>query len=255
MKKKTGRWLILLLSIGLIAAATAYALSTNNTRWKVNGAALTSGETHSVTSSAFSTQTLRSSGVEIQCTGVAGSALALTGSNSPNPGGAEGKLKYSGCTVPSFEKCKINGSRPGSFETKNLGIELVYLTKAGAEKEEIANGISAMLVKPKEGTTLAEMSLSPAEECPTGGTVMITGKTGKTGIIFNALAATADEELEVHEIEAPPSSLKTYFTNNGSGTTEEHGGIGIEANGGAATYQGRIRVNAGTGSKYNMIIP
>lgn len=254
MKKKTGRWLILLLSIGLIAAATAYALSTNNTRWKVNGAALGSGETRSVTSSAFSTQVLKSSGIEIQCTGVAGTSLALTGSNSPNPGGAEGKLKYSSCTVPGFEKCKINGSRPGSFETKALGIELVYLTKAGAEKEEIANGVSAMLVKPKEGTTLAEMSLSPGEECPTAGTVMITGKTGKTGIIFNALAATADEELEIHEIEAPAASISVYFTNK-AGTTEEHSGEAIEANGGGAAYQGRIRVNVGSGNKYNMIIP
>ncbi len=254
MKKPTG-WLILIAIIGLIAAATAYALSTNNVRWKVNGAALTSGQTRSVTSSAMLSQTMRSAGVEIQCSGLTGSVgMALDGSNSPNPGTGEGKLIYSGCSVLKFEKCKINGSRPGGFETKPLAIELVYLTKAGAEKEEIANGINAMLVKPKEGTTLAELTLSPSSECPGSTSLTIGGEAGKTGILFKALEATANEELEIHEIEAPETTLKNYFTNNG-GSTEEHPNVGIKANSNAATYQGRIKVSVGSGNKYNLLLP
>ena len=254
MKKPTG-WLILIMIVGLIAAATAYALSTNNVRWKVNGSALASGQTRSVTSSAVLSQTLKSSGIEVRCTGVAGSVgMALQGSNSPNAGTAEGKLTYSGCTVLGFEKCKINGSRPGSFETEPLTIELVYLTKAGAEKEEIANGINAMLVKPKEGTKLAEFTASPESECPGTSPVTIDGAPGKTGILFKALETTANEELETHEIEGPSTALKTYFTNTG-GKTEEHTGEGIEAGGGAATYTGRVRVSVGSGNKYNLVVP
>ena len=255
MKKPTS-WLILVLLVGLIAAATAYALSTNNVRWKVNGAALTSGQTRSVTSSAMLSQTMKSGGIEIQCSNLTGSVgMALLGSNSPNPGTAEGKLTYSGCTVLKFEKCKINGARPGSFETKPLLIELVYLSRAGAEEEKIANGINAMLVKPKEGTTVAEFSLSPTSECPSGtSTVTIGGEAGKTGILFKALETTANEELETHEIEAPETAIKNYFTNTG-GSTEEHTGEGIKANSNAATYQGRVRVSVGSGNKYNLVLP
>ena len=253
MKKPTG-WLILILLVGLVAAATAYALSTNNVRWKVNGSALASGQSHSVTSSAMLSQTMKAGGIEITCSNLTGSVgMALLGSNSPNPGTAEGKLTYSGCTVLKFEKCKINGSRPGGFETKPLSIELVYLTKAGAEKEEIANGINAMLVKPKEGTTVAELALSPTNECPTS-SVTIAGEAGKTGILFKALETTANEELETHEIEAPETALKTYFTNAG-GSTEEHSGEGIKANSNGATYSGRIRVSVGSGNKYNLVVP
>lgn len=254
MKKPTG-WLILIVLVGLIAAATAYAISNNNTRWKVNGSALSAGQTRSVTSSAMANQTLKSAGVEIQCMGLTGSVgMALLGSNSPNAGTAEGKLTYSGCTVLKFEKCKINGSRPGGFETKPLAIELVFLTKAGAEKEEIANGINAMLVKPKEGTTMAELTLSPASECPGSSPVTISGTAGKTGILFKALEATANEELETHEIEGPTTALTNYFTNTG-GKTEEHTGEGIEANGNAATYAGRVRISVGSGNKYNLVTP
>jgi hypothetical protein len=255
VKKRTGTWLTLFLAIGLIAAATAYALSTNNPRWKVNGAALGSGGTHSVGASASGTQFLKASGLEIQCTGLSASAgFALAGSNAPNPGTAEGKITYSGCSVIGSEKCKINGAHPGSFETKGLAIELVYLTKTGAEKEEIATSTSAILVKPKEGTTVAELNLSPAGECPVSGVVTVSGKAGKTGILFNALAATANEELETHEIEAPTTALTTYFTNTGA-NTEEHTSEGIEAKGAPANYVGRIKVTVGSGSKYNLVLP
>ncbi len=244
--KRTGGVLLVLLVLSLASAASAQAISTNDLRWNVNGTALGEGETASITAQAESTQAFKGNPtILIECSKLELSGGKLVGSKAPAPGKAEGKIAYSGCVLQPYE-CIVSGV------SKPLVATNAYLTKAAAEKEEIAAGLNGMLLAPKEGEVFVEFVVSKPKSgfCPpekpitfsfTGNVVARIAK-GSKETVYN-------EETQTHVIEG--STQKTYFENEG-GKTVEHSGVGLKTGSMEASWSGKVGVSVVAGSKYRL---
>ncbi len=240
--KIMGSLLAAVVAIGLIGATSATALSTNNPQWLILSKILAAGETALVHAEATTVQTLTDTGLKIECHkfGLLEDPR-LIGSNAPAPGTSEEKIMYSECEVGGgFPACKINGAVPGEIETSLLRDLLVFLTKAGAEKEEAAT--SGTLFEPKTGTQFALFVLTGT--CPLTGDVTVNG----TGVLVKNL--TVNHEVS-HEIEAPAVAIKAYFANEG-GVTVEKTGVKITVAGLAATYAGKAKILLDSGEPWGV---
>jgi hypothetical protein len=224
--------------VGLVGAASASALSTNNPQWQILSTILKAGETKNIRAEARGTQTLAGTGLTIECKEFSLAAGAhLIGSNAPNPGTSEETIVYSNCTIPASAKCKINGAVPGKIETKPLLNLLVFLTEVGALNENALE--SGTLFEPKTAPTFALFVLTEekpgTKECPLTGDVLVEG----SGVIVKNL--TADVLSLAHEIDAPTTAIKTYWVNEG-GVSKQKTGVNIKVAGLAATYSGNSKV-------------
>jgi hypothetical protein len=246
--KRTVGVLLALLALGLASAATAQAASTDNLGWKVNGKALGESETATITAQAEGTQVFKGNPtVLIECSKLELQGGKLVGSKSPAPGKAEGKIAYSGCVLQPYE-CIVTGV------SKPLVATNVYLTKAAAEKEEIAAGLNGMLLAPKEGEVFVEFVVSkpksgfcPPEKpitLPFTGNVLARVAKGSKETVYN-------EEAQTHVIEG--STQKTYFENEG-GKTVEHSGVGLKTGAMEASWSGKVGLSVAAGSKFNLAL-
>ncbi len=238
--------LCVLLALGLACAAGAQATSTNDLGWKVNGKALGEGETTPITAVAENTQVFKQGILfRIECSKLELLSSKLVGVKSPAPGKAEGRIAYSGCVLVTTE-CKVSGV------TKPLVMTNAYLTKAAAEKEEIAPGPNGLLLAPKEGEVFIEFVVSRGMtgSCPFEKPVTFTFSGSTIERVFKGSKETTyNEEAQTHSIEG--TALKAYFENEG-GTTVEHPGVGLKQAGAEATWSGKAGVSVTAGSKFNL---
>ncbi len=241
-----GEVLLVLMGLSLASAAVAQATSTNSLRWNVNGIALGEGETATITAQAEGTQVFKGNPlVLIECSKLELLGGKLVGSKSPAPGKAEGRIAYSGCVLQPYA-CIVSGV------SKPLVATNTYLTKAAAEKEEIAAGLNGILLAPKEGEVFVEFVVSkpksgvcPVEKpisLPFTGNVVVRVVKGSKETVYN-------EEVQTHVIEG--STLKTYFENEG-GKTIEHSGVGLKTGAMEASWSGKAGVSVAAGSRYRL---
>lgn len=236
--------LLTLTAIGLAFAATAMATSEADVGWRVNGKMLGEAETQTVTGQAEGNQVFKLLAGTFECTKAELISAKLIGAGPFSPAGGEGRISYSGCGIVGFPECAINGKVGGGFLTKPLVLTTAYLTKAAAEKEELAAGANGFLLAPKEGTTFATFTL--------GGIRCLLGEKeivfGGTGVIFKMIKSAGEssynEELQTHLFQA--TELKSYWVNTLKATVEH---TGVEMN---AKYTGKLNVSVPAGSTYNL---
>lgn len=245
-KTRTVGALVALLALGLACAAGAQAASTNDLGWKVNGKALGEGETSPLTAAAEATQVFKQGILfRIECSKLEFLSGKLVGAKSLAPGKGEGRIAYSGCVLVTTE-CKVSGV------TKPLVMTNAYLTKAAAEKEEIAPGLNGILLAPKEGEAFVEFVVSRPMfgSCPFETPTTFTFKGSVIAkVLKGSKETTYNEETQAHTIEA--TALKAYFENE-TEKTVEHAGVGLKFAGTEATWSGKAAVSVAAGSKYNL---
>ena len=236
-----------LLALGLASAAGAQAASTDNLGWKVNGKVLGEGETAAITAQAEGTQVFKWGTVfHIECSKLELANAKLLGAKSPAPGKGEWVIAYSGCVLLTTE-CKISGI------SKTLVTTNAYLTKAAAEKEEIASGSNGLLLTPKEGEVFIEFVVTPSLiGCPFEERTVFSFKGSVIArLLRSSKETTYNEEAQTHLLEA--TTLKSYFENE-AGKTVEHSGAGLKIGEDEASWSGRASVSVAVGSKYNLAL-
>jgi hypothetical protein len=207
--------------IAVAGVAPALAGSSGNPQWSVEGTALKTGETKTITGEASGVQKLKSGEVTVACSALAlesGSVIA-GGSGSTSGTGTE-QLVYSGCTIENtateepISGCKVNssGSANGTVKTEQLKARLAYSSSSAAEHEEAS---TVTVLKPETGVNFLQLELS-GENCPTPG----NGKYGVEGelALHNPEGST---EKTKHTSEATATSIKTFYLNNGGLPKEE----------------------------------
>jgi hypothetical protein len=171
----------------------------------------------------------------------------LVGEKSGAPGKAEGRIAYSGCVLV-FTECKITAI------SKPLVMTTAYVTKAAAEKEEIASGLNGLLLAPKEGEVFIEFIASRPTlgQCPFETPTALTFKGSVIAKLLKGSTETVyNEEVRTHPIEA--TTLKAYFENEGEKTVE-HTGAGLKFGETEGIWSGKSSVSVATGSKYNLML-
>jgi hypothetical protein len=222
--------LVAVLALSALASTSAFAASTNNPQWKVNGVLLGSGQSDEVGIVGGSAWKISNFGLTTECSKVSLKAGAkLLGGD---PGTSSETITYSGCSEVSRPKCKINGNS-GTITTQPLTGTLAFETKEAAEKE---TGPTIVVLKPTTGKVflsyVEEEASKGLHECFYGGERTFTGE----------LALRAPEgatELTVHSFE--PSTIKWYYVNTG-GKTVETNVKQLAWAGTAATMQGEMKV-------------
>jgi hypothetical protein len=201
--------------------APALAGSTGNPQWEVGGSILKSGETKEIAITASGAQKLKTSEFIVACSGVGlESGSHITGGVGATPGGGSEQIVYSGCvmekatTEEAISGCLVNstGSASGTVKSEHLAVKLAYTTPSAAEHEE-ANTLTVL--KPESGTSFLQLELS-GENCPFPG----NGKYNVEGevVMKNLEGAT---EKSKHTAEAPSTSVKVFYLNNGGLPKEE----------------------------------
>jgi hypothetical protein len=240
--------LLALTALGLASAVGAQAASTDNLGWKANGKALVEGETAAITARAEDTQVFKEGiALRFECSKLELAYSKLVGAKSPAPGKGEWVIVYSGCVLPTTE-CKVSGI------SRELVTTNAYLTKAAAEKEEMASGSNGLLLAPKTGEAFVEFVVTPplAGLCPFDERTTFSFKGSViAALLQSSKETTYNEELQTHLIEA--TTLKSYFENEG-GKTVEHTGAGLKLAGAEASWSGRASVSVAVGSKYNLAL-
>ena len=174
---------------------------------------LQKGGSEPMTAKGIGSQTLTVAlGPTIVCaTATAKTGAAILGSNKPLPGGGEGTVEYAECKVEGFPGCAINGKKGGTGTiASEVKSELVYLSKAAAEKEEAS--ASGSLFAPKTGELFATVKLTKEAggSCPAGseveGGIQITGSV----VAENVEAAG---HLETKKVLLPTTSIGSYWIN------------------------------------------
>lgn len=232
-------------ALSAVLVAPAFATSTNNPHFNVNGVELASGSTENILASANGSQKLESgAGVKpITCTGV-----SLTGSDfieNNSMGGLDMEvLQYTGCTYETAT-CKVatkGTSNWGTIETNLLTSRLGWLTKEQAE-EELPTNTTLTLFEPTSGSKFVEIEFS-GTGCPSLSEAAVTGSVA----VMDAGTATTEEVT--HELEAPSTPIKKFFYNEG-GTTKESK-PGLTAFGVTAKYIGKDNVMLESGKTWSV---
>ncbi len=140
----------------------------------------------------------------IDCTNLEGHGWLLGGT----PGLGQGKIVYSGCSLPNKPKCDVStgGGPLGTITTNQLEAELVYLTEADAKA--LNPDESGTLFRPVGGAgnfvTIELHLLTATEKCPVNGSAAVKGQV----LTYN------DQPLAkvlLHTILAKKPALETYF--------------------------------------------
>ena len=206
-----------------VAAGVAPALagSTGNPQWQVGGSILKSGETKEITLTGSGSQKLKTSELIVACSSAAlESGSHITGGVGATPGGGSEQIIYSGCvaekgtTEEVISGCKVNstGSAVGTVKSEHLAVKLAYTSPFAAEHEEASTVTD---LKPESGSSFLQLELS-GENCPFPG----NGKYNVEGevVMKNVEGGT---EKNKHTGEAPSTSVKVFYLNNGGLPKEE----------------------------------
>jgi hypothetical protein len=241
--------LLVLMALGLASAAGAQAESTNDLGWKLNGKALGEAETTPITALAEGVQVFKEGILlKIECSRLELLSAKLVGGKSSAPGKGEGRIAYSGCVIPPYE-CKVSGI------SKPLVATTAYVTKAAAEKEELAAGLNGLVLAPKEGEVFVELVASRpmlGRLCPFEEPITFAFKGSVLAKVLKGSGETTyNEEGQKHLIEA--TALKAYFENEG-GKAVEHSGVGLKLGETEATWSGKANMSVAAGSKYNLML-
>jgi hypothetical protein len=230
--------------------APALAGSSGNPQWSVSGSTLGSGETRETKAEAGGTQKLKSGEITVVCSSVGlESGATIKGGSGATPGSGTEQLVYGGCIVQrtSTEEvasgCKVSstGEPVGTVKSEKLSAKLAYTTPGAAEKEEPS---TVSVLKPESTSTFLQLELT-GEGCPVpgAGKYPVEGELAMKNIEGNV-------EKTSHTGEAPSTSVKTYFLNNG-GLPKEEKVKGLKVNGSAsAVYVGNAVVGLTAGSSW-----
>jgi hypothetical protein len=201
--------------------APALAGSTGNPQWEVGGSVLKTGETQEISLEASGTQKLRTSELTVACSSVALEAGShITGGSGATPGTGTEQIVYSGCVIEKttteevIAGCKVNstGSANGTVKSEHLTAKLGYTSPFAAEHEEPSTVTD---LKPETGTSFLQLELS-GESCPFPG----NGKYNIEGEVAMKNVEGSTEKVK-HTAEAPSTSVKVFYLNNGGLPKEE----------------------------------
>jgi hypothetical protein len=201
--------------------APALAGSTGNPQWQVGGAILKSGETQEISLEASGAQKLKTSELIVACSSASLEAGShITGGSGATPGSGSERLIYSGCVIEKVSNeepisgCKVNsaGSASGTVRTEQLAVKLGYTSPFAAEHEEPSTVTD---LKPETGSSFLQLELS-GENCPFPG----NGKYNIEGEVAMKNVEGSTEKAK-HTAEAPLTSVKTFYLNNGGLPKEE----------------------------------
>jgi len=228
--------LLTVLAMSALASTSAFAASTNNPQWKVNGALLGNGNNAEVTATGSGRWLIGSYGLRTVCGRLnAKSGAVITGTAAPVAGTSSETLVFEDCEAGGFPRCKINGEEGGlgKITTEPLTGTLAFLTEEAAEQEQ---GPNVVLLKPTTGKVfmhfIEKENREGTNECP------IPGKWTFEGALL-LKASEGGTELTHHTFEA--SNRSGYYVNSGGKTLKEKSGL--TAFGGAgATMEGKLSV-------------
>jgi hypothetical protein len=231
-----------------VGASSALAAK-DNPLWALEGVIAGPTVKMAVEAEASGSQELAAVNVAISCKKLSFVGGEIIGSTLPESGKGKGKILYKECDVLGADEatCKINGAAigKGEIETKALVTLEAYATKAAAEAEALTTEETVTVVKPETGEVFAEFTF--AGTCPVSGKLPVEG----TGVIVKNLGK--NENLEVHEIEAPTTAKTAYFEWSSVGTITESR-VKLELAGSKATYTGRAKVKNVNKEKFNLAI-
>lgn len=218
------RWgLAAILSCLAIVACVAPALagSTGNPQWQVGGSILKSGETKEISLTGSGSQKLKTSELIVSCSGASlESGSHITGGVGATPGGGSEQILYSGCVIERVSPeevisgCKVNsaGLASGNVKSEHLAVKLGYTSPFAAEHEEPSTVTD---LKPETGSSFLQLELS-GEGCPFPG----NGKYNVEGEVAMKNVEGSTEKTK-HTAEAPSTSVKVFYLNNGGLPKEE----------------------------------
>jgi len=234
------------LAVSFAVTASAFA-ATNNPDYssELKGVLglLEAGEKGEVEAKAANTQSLKATGVTINCTNLKLAPGANIKGRAAKSGESEGTseeiLEYSGCTVESFPECKVEDTvtkKPGTIKTLTLTNKLAWKTKEAAEKENLEEAVTVF--EPKTPSLFVTLNLS--------GTCPLTGeeKTIGTVIVNNVKPGNVGKEIQT--LEAPSPRLAAYWLNVKGVATETKPKLLELGTAGKATYAGTSEVKLTT---------
>jgi hypothetical protein len=205
-----------------VAAGVAPALagSTGNPQWEVGGSVLKSGETKEISLVASGSQKFKTSELTVACSGAGLEAGShITGGVGATPGTGTEQIVYSGCVIEKTNEevisgCKVNsvGATSGTVKTEKLTATLGYTSPVAAELEEPKTVTD---LKPETGSSFLQLELS-GESCPFPG----NGKYNIEGEVALKNVEGSTEKAK-HTAEAPSTSVKVFYLNNGGLPKEE----------------------------------
>jgi hypothetical protein len=234
--------------LAAFVVAPAYAGTSENPVWFVNGSALGAGEElANVTSTNAGVtekevQVLKGPGVTITCTGSKSKITFLGGMPATN----REEITYTGCTVSGHPLCTVSspGQPDGTIVTTHLiASKLVFKTKAAAEKKEAKENKSVTVLTPEEGTVFTELGLQGS--C---GFVPMESKVTGSVIVDDISGATEPGGAASHEVSAKNES--SYWINEGGSPVEKK--ISLKAFGLPASFEGNSVVSAPSGDTFGV---
>lgn len=201
--------------------APALAGSTGNPQWQVGGSILKSAETKEISLAGSGSQKFKTSELTVACSGASLEAGShITGGVGATPGTGTERIIYSGCVIQKttteevIPGCKVNstGATAGTVKSEKLTATLGYATTVAAESET-PNTVTDL--KPETGSSFLQLELS-GESCPFPG----NGKYNIEGEVAMKNLEGSTEKAK-HTAEAPSTSVKVFFLNNGGLPKEE----------------------------------
>ena len=247
--KVIGLSIVAVLALSAVMAASAFG-ATKNPMFQVEGTPIAAGEEVGITASAGGNQVLKATGLTIECTNLSASATSVLLSGGLN----KEALIYGGCFVPGkaceVSSFSINGTQSaiGKIETWGLNSKLEWLTKAGAEAEDLKQ--TGTLFEPAEENVKKEKLFAELEVTSCG---LANGKHKASGevLVENEPGGTNANQAS-HSLVAPATALKTYWRNE-TGTATEHAVSLFKVTPfGTATYSGTNNVKLGSGLNWNL---
>jgi hypothetical protein len=229
--KLVGLSVMAVLALSAFVVSPAFAGTKENPVWWTSTGEL-SGSL-GITAKAVGTQTLKGTGITINCSGVSVNAAAVLKA----PGSDEETLTYTGCTVSGHEStCEVNssGQANGTISTNALESKLAFKTKLAAENKEAKASKSVTVFKPASGTVFVDILLS-------GSCGFVPSETSVKGEVIADNISTNEGAAELatsHEISA--KNEEKYFTNPGAKESK----ASLKAFGLAASYTGNVTVSS-----------
>jgi hypothetical protein len=231
--KLVGLSVMAVLALSAFVVSPAFAGTKENPVWWTSSGEL-SGSL-GITAKAAGTQTLKGTGITINCTGVSVNAGAVL--KSGIPGTDEETLTYTGCAVSGHEStCEVNSAEQpnGTISTNALESKLAFKTKLAAEGKEAKASKSVTVFKPATGTVFVDINLS-------GSCGFVPSETSVKGEVIADNVSTNEGATELatsHEISA--KNEEKYFTNPGAKESK----ASLKAFGLAASYTGNVTVSS-----------
>jgi hypothetical protein len=220
-------------ALALTAVLATPALAAENPVWLVDGTQLELGEGAGIEAAANGTQTLKATGIEINCKELELDVGAEI--KGGEPGKVHELLDYHGCTVHGHElSCSVSSSgTAGEIETEFLEPKLAFRTREAAEAHEAKESKSVTVFTGLGGESSTFVTIVAKGSCG-----LIPSESMKLAGGFTAtnIATAESEESRVREISM--TGTEAYWTNPGH--TEHHASLKLASL--PATLTGKVRV-------------